>query len=261
MEQGSARSRWRVVPRAGARTTRLDGHWERGSPTACAWSVYAQSGCPVSSRPRTRCAPAGSTASSGGRFDVLVAALVLLLASPCAAPDRPGDRHRVARPGLLPRGADRPRRPPPADAQVPQDVAGRGGHPAHGGRRPPAHAGRRMLAATRLDEIPQLWHVLRGDMSLVGPRPEDPGFVAAHATAYEQILSVRPGTDRVRAARVRRGAADPLGRGPRRRLSRAHPAGEVPPRPALRPRAIAVDERPGPRVDRAGRLSCAVRSP
>ena len=50
-----------------------------------------------------------------------------------------------------------------------------------------------MLAATRLDEIPQLWHVLRGDMSLVDPRPEDPGFVDSHATAYEQILSVRPG--------------------------------------------------------------------
>jgi lipopolysaccharide/colanic/teichoic acid biosynthesis glycosyltransferase len=49
------------------------------------------------------------------------------------------------------------------------------------------------LARTRLDELPQLWDVLRGRMSLVGPRPEDPEFVALHAASYERILSVRPG--------------------------------------------------------------------
>jgi lipopolysaccharide/colanic/teichoic acid biosynthesis glycosyltransferase len=49
------------------------------------------------------------------------------------------------------------------------------------------------LARTRLDELPQLWDVLRGRMSLVGPRPEDPGFVALHPEAYDRILSVRPG--------------------------------------------------------------------
>jgi lipopolysaccharide/colanic/teichoic acid biosynthesis glycosyltransferase len=54
------------------------------------------------------------------------------------------------------------------------------------------HVGR-FLARTRLDELPQLWHVLRGDMSLVGPRPEDPLFVAARADDYEVILTVRPG--------------------------------------------------------------------
>ena len=51
----------------------------------------------------------------------------------------------------------------------------------------------RILARTRLDELPQLWDVLRGRMSIVGPRPEDPEFVALHRDAYQHILSVRPG--------------------------------------------------------------------
>jgi lipopolysaccharide/colanic/teichoic acid biosynthesis glycosyltransferase len=50
-----------------------------------------------------------------------------------------------------------------------------------------------VLARTRLDELPQLWHVLRGDMSLVGPRPEDPTFVARWPREYDEILRVRPG--------------------------------------------------------------------
>jgi lipopolysaccharide/colanic/teichoic acid biosynthesis glycosyltransferase len=51
----------------------------------------------------------------------------------------------------------------------------------------------KILARTRLDELPQLWDVFRGRMSIVGPRPEDPEFVALHADAYRRILSVRPG--------------------------------------------------------------------
>lgn len=50
-----------------------------------------------------------------------------------------------------------------------------------------------ILARTRLDELPQLWDVLRGRMSIVGPRPEAPEFVALHPEAYDRILSVRPG--------------------------------------------------------------------
>lgn len=49
------------------------------------------------------------------------------------------------------------------------------------------------MTRTRIDELPQLWNVLRGQMSLVGPRPEDGRFVALHAEDYDRILQVRPG--------------------------------------------------------------------
>jgi lipopolysaccharide/colanic/teichoic acid biosynthesis glycosyltransferase len=51
----------------------------------------------------------------------------------------------------------------------------------------------RWLARTKLDELPQLWHVLRGEMSLVGPRPESPDFVARYPAEYAVIVGVRPG--------------------------------------------------------------------
>jgi lipopolysaccharide/colanic/teichoic acid biosynthesis glycosyltransferase len=51
----------------------------------------------------------------------------------------------------------------------------------------------RFLAASKLDEIPQLWNVVKGQMSLVGPRPEDPVFVAVVPDEYELVTSVRPG--------------------------------------------------------------------
>jgi lipopolysaccharide/colanic/teichoic acid biosynthesis glycosyltransferase len=49
------------------------------------------------------------------------------------------------------------------------------------------------LRATRLDELPQLWNVLCGQMTLVGPRPELEEFVALHAAEYREILAVPPG--------------------------------------------------------------------
>ena len=51
----------------------------------------------------------------------------------------------------------------------------------------------KFLRATKLDEIPQLWNVVRGDMALVGPRPEVPRFVDAEDPLWQQVLAVRPG--------------------------------------------------------------------
>ena len=51
----------------------------------------------------------------------------------------------------------------------------------------------RWLRRFKLDELPQLWNVVRGDMSLVGPRPEVPRYVDPQDPLWRQVLSARPG--------------------------------------------------------------------
>lgn len=74
----------------------------------------------------------------------------------------------------------------------------------------------KFLRLTKLDELPQLWNVLCGEMSLVGPRPEVPEYVDLFRERYRTVLTVRPGITDLASIRFRNeeevlaGTAEPL---------------------------------------------------
>ena len=127
-------------------------------------------------------------------FDIAVALLVLILVTPVLAATAVGIR--LASPGPVLYRARR---------------VGKGGRPfemlkfrsmhvAHGGAVITAHKDTRIFAVGRLirkfkiDELPQLVNVIRGEMSIVGPRPEDPKIVAeAYTDWMMETLEVAPG--------------------------------------------------------------------
>jgi lipopolysaccharide/colanic/teichoic acid biosynthesis glycosyltransferase len=59
------------------------------------------------------------------------------------------------------------------------------------------------LRRLKLDELPQLFNVIRGEMSLVGPRPELPRYVERFRAEYESVLRVRPGITDLASLRFR----------------------------------------------------------
>lgn len=60
-----------------------------------------------------------------------------------------------------------------------------------------------ILRRTKLDELPQLWNVLRGEMSLVGPRPEVPRYVEQYSRDQRAILRIKPGITDLASLRFR----------------------------------------------------------
>ncbi|MGH1330028.1 MAG: sugar transferase [Paracoccaceae bacterium] len=71
------------------------------------------------------------------------------------------------------------------------------------------------LRRSRLDETPQIWHVLRGEMSFVGPRPIDPAFVALQPVLLNAVLKMRPGVTGLATLKYHRHEAALLSRSAR----------------------------------------------
>ncbi|MCH7849697.1 MAG: sugar transferase [Planctomycetes bacterium] len=73
----------------------------------------------------------------------------------------------------------------------------------------------RLVRALKLDELTQLWNVLRGEMSLVGPRPQVPRDVARYTEEEKELLKIRPGITDLASivfadeGKILRGASDP----------------------------------------------------
>jgi len=144
-------------------------------------------------------APAGGGAGPKRVFDAVLASLLLAVTAPVmllvalavratsAGPviyrqqrvGKDGDAFTIYKFRTMHQGAEEATGPVLATANDPR-ITGTG----------------RMLRATRLDELPQLWNVVRGDMSFVGPRPERPEFVQQYEQeiqGYRERFKVRPG--------------------------------------------------------------------
>lgn len=94
-------------------------------------------------------------------------------------------------------------------------VAAAGGREITAAGDPRITAPGRWLRASKLDELPQLLNILRGDMSVVGPRPEVVRYVELFHADYREVLEVRPGLTDLASIKYRdeagvlAGAADP----------------------------------------------------
>ena len=132
-------------------------------------------------------------------LDVVLSSIALVIALPLLA--LAGAGIRAASPGPVlyrSRRVGRERRPFLMYKLRTMHVASRAGGEAGSAITAPGDARvfrfGRWLRRAKIDELPQLFNVLRGDMSIIGPRPEDPRLVAAHyAPAHLETLVVRPG--------------------------------------------------------------------
>ena len=142
-------------------------------------------------------------------FDLLVAGVVLVALSPLMAAvglivklESPGPvlfrQPRVGRGGrpfTMYKFRTMPANPQEAEASTPvpqvSDFTDYVFDPLYGGRRYTRVGG--LLRSASLDELPNLFNVLRGDLSIVGPRPEVPELVAQYPPEYQGRHAVRPG--------------------------------------------------------------------